>query len=169
MSKGRILSAYFFLVGGPLLGLVGILRGGMHLSPPMAVRGNWIVETNFDPWQGRTCEALLTNAPQLHLNIAQSGRELTITLNNPEKTILAGTISDSNLVSAHSVGRQNADSASGAAIGCPDPHSLRMEARVFEQGKEESLKGTISLDGCADCSPLAFSAIRQEPDGRSAR
>jgi hypothetical protein len=169
MKNGQIIGAYVFLVGGPLLGLVGILRGGMHLTPPMAVRGDWIVETNFDPWQGRTCEALLPNARQLHLGIAQSGQELTITLNNPEKTVLAGTISNSSILSAYSVAREKTESGPRVASGCPEPQSLRLEARVFEEGKEESLRGTISLEGCADCSPLAFSAIRQESDRRSLR
>lgn len=152
-----------------MLGLVGILRGGMRLTPPAAVRGNWIVETDLTRWHGMPCDATAADAPQPLLSIVQSGRDLIITLNNAEKTVLAGTINPSSLLSANSVGSEKAKAASHAAAGCPDPHSLRLDARLNNQENEGSLSGTISFDDCSSCSPLAFSAVRKEADGRSAR
>src|SRR5271157_5497738 len=92
MDKRKLAAAYVLLVGAPLLALVGILRAGMHLSAPVAIHGNWSVQADFSPWHGVPCEALLANTPQPLLSIDQSGRDLTVTLNDFEKTVITGTI-----------------------------------------------------------------------------
>ena len=169
MNKHRVIAAYIFLVGGPLLGLVGILSAGTHLSAPPVLRGNWIVETDLNLWPKLRCQALLTSAQQPLLSIVQSGRNLTITLNDPEKTALTGTIGGSSFLAASSPAPEKNRSASREVGGCPNRPSLRLQAHVNDQGKERSLQGSISMEGCAECSPLAFTAIRQELDGRGAR
>jgi hypothetical protein len=169
MNKGRIIAAYICLVGGPLLGLIGVLRAGARLTPPRAVRGNWIVQADFSLWHGMPCEALLAHAPQPLLNIAQSGRDVTVTLSNPENIVLVGTVDGPNLTAAPAASGDNSGPAPKQFPGCPDPRSLRLQARVSDLGKDRSLKGTFSLDHCSECSPLAFSAVRQVPDGRSTR
>jgi hypothetical protein len=169
MNNGRVIAAYLLLVGGPLLGLVGILRAGTHLSAPSVVRGNWIAETNSDLWHNLQCETPLTNARQPLLNIVQSGRNLTITLNNPQKTILYGTIGGSRLLAVSALTRDKNGTALAAVAGCPDMSFLRLEARVNDQGKKRFLNGSISIPGCAECTQLAFSAIRQEANREPAR
>lgn len=164
MNKRRIIVAYIFLVGGPLLGLVGILRAGTHLSAPWVVRGNWIVETDFNLWHNLPCQALLTSAWQPFLSIVQAGRNLTITLNNPEKMILTGTIGGSTFLTVSSLASDKNGSASREVGSCRNLPPLRLEAQVNDLGKERWLQGSISMDGCAKCSPLPFRAIRQGSD-----
>jgi hypothetical protein len=41
MSKRKLIVAYVLLVGVPLLGLLGIVRAGQHLTPPISVGGTW--------------------------------------------------------------------------------------------------------------------------------
>lgn len=169
MYKLKIISAYVFLVGMPLLALVGILRAGAHLTPPLAVRGSWLVEADFNSWRRAPCEALLPNAPQPLLNIAQSGKNLTITLNNIEKIVMVGTINGATLIAAHPSALGKIELIPMPDSGCLSPKSLRLQAEVQDQGRQRSLTGTLTLDGCASCPSLVFSAIRQVPEGRTAK
>jgi hypothetical protein len=168
MYKLKIFSAYVFFVGLPLLALVGILRAGAHLNPPLAVRGDWNVLADFSSWRQAPCEAPLTNTPQPLLNITQSGEELTITLNNAKKIVLAGTINGTTLLAAYPGARGKIELAPKPDSGCLSLKSLRLQAEVKDQARQRSLTGTFTLDECASCPSLAFSAIRQIPEGRTA-
>jgi hypothetical protein len=165
-NRTRIIVAYILLVGVPLLALVGILRAGSRMTPAPALRGKWIVETDFSRWRDLPCEAVLKSAPQPFFTIGQSGKDLTITLNNPEKTVLFGRIRGFDLRAASTVAQINYDSVPAAS--CPDPRSLRFAAHIDGSGKERSLKGTISVESCTECAPLSFSAIRQPEDEKEA-
>jgi hypothetical protein len=165
MYKWKIISAYVFFVGMPLLALVGILRAGAHLTPPLAVRGDWFVLADFNSWRRALCEARLTNVLQPLLNITQSGKDIAIKLNDAEKVVMVGTINGTTLVAAHPGALGKIELIPMPSRGC----SLRLQAEVRDQGKQRSLTGTFTLDGCASCPSLAFSAIRQVPEGRTAK
>jgi hypothetical protein len=167
MGKGRLAAAYVFLVGLPLLGLLGVLRAGTHLTAPVEVRGNWTVEADFNSWRGIPCGALLADAQQPLLNVAQSGKNLIVRLNNPEKTLLAGSIDGANLTATPPGEREGTEGTAESKADCPDPQSLHLQAAASKQGQQKALTGTFSLDGCANCPPVAFRAIRQVPEGRS--
>ena len=163
MDKRKLAAAYIFLVGVPLLALVAILRAGTHLTAPMALHGNWSVQADFSPWHGVPCEVLLANTPQPLLSINQSGRDLTVTLNDPEKPVVTGTIEGFTLSASPSNGRKETASTFRSYAGCLGHQSLRLQATVNQHGKQRSLTGTFHLEGCPSCPPIAFSATRQMP------
>jgi hypothetical protein len=167
MNKRKLVRDYILFVGIPLLALVGILRAGKHLSAPVAVHGNWSVQADFGPWQGVPCGALLINSQPLLLRIDQSGSALTLTLNDPARTALPGTMDGFSLSTTFSAGRGGTAPAPRPDAGCLGSQSLRIQATVIQQEKQRSLAGTFNLDGCASCPPIAFSATRQMPTGRT--
>jgi hypothetical protein len=144
---------------------VFILRAGKHLTAPVGLHGNWSVQADFGPWQGVPCGAQLINSQPLLLRIDQSGRNLTLTLNDSEGTALPGTLDGLALSTNSSTGQGGTAPAPGA--GCLGSQSLRIQAAVNQHQKQRSLAGTFSLDGCASCPPIAFNATRQMPAGRA--
>ena len=167
MKKRKLVTDYILFVGIPLLALVGILRAGKHLTAPVALHGNWSVLADFSPWQGVPCGALLINSQPLLLRIDQSGSNLTLTLNDPAKTALPATIEGFSLSTTFSTGRGGTAPAPRPDDGCLGSQSLRIQAAVNQHEKQRSLAGTFRLDGCASCPPIAFSATRLMPTGRT--
>jgi len=167
MNKRKLVRDYILFVGIPLLALVGILRAGKHLSAPVAVHGNWSVQADFGPWQGVPCGALLINSQPLLLRIDQSGSALTLTLNDPARTALPGTMDGFSLSTTFSAGRGGTAPAPRPDAGCLGSQSLRIQATVIQHEKQRSLAGTFNLDGCASCPPIAFSATREMATGRT--
>ena len=167
MNKRKLVRDYILFVGVPLLALVGILRAGRHLTAPLAVHGDWSVQADFGPWQGVPCGALLINSQPLVLRIDQSGSNLTLTLNDPARTTLPATIDGLSLSTTFSAGREGTAPAPRPDAGCLGSQSLRIKAAVNQHEKQRSLAGTFNLDGCASCPPIAFSATRQMPTGRT--
>jgi hypothetical protein len=167
MNKRKLVVDYLLIVGIPLVAFVGILRVGRHLTAPVALHGNWSVQADFTPWQGFPCSALLINSQPLLLKIDQSGRSLTLTLNNSERTVLPGTLDGLVLSTAISTGQGGTTPIPRPDAGCRGSESLRIQAAVKQRENQRFLAGTFSLDGCASCPPIAFSANRQMPTGRT--
>ncbi len=167
MNKRKLVRDYLLFVGVPLLALVGILRAGRHLTAPVAVHGNWSVQADFGPWRGVPCGALLINSQPLLLRIDQSGSNLTLTLNDSARTALPATIDGFSLSTTFSTGRGGTAPGPRPEAGCLGAQSLRIQATVIQHEKQRSLAGTFRLDGCASCPPVAFSATRQMPTGRT--
>lgn len=167
MKKRKLVTDYIIFVGVPLLALVGILRAGSHITAPVALRGNWNVQADFAPWRGVPCGALLLNSQPLLLAIDQSGSNLTLTLNDPARTALPATIAGYSLSTPSPAGRDGTAPAPHPDAGCLVSQSLRIQAAVNQHEKQRSLAGTFSLEGCASCPPIAFSATRQMPTRRA--
>jgi len=161
MDKRKLAVAYIFLVGFPLLTLVAILRAGTHLTAPKAIQGGWNVQADFSPWQSVPCGAMLSNAQQPLLTIDQSGSDLTVRLNDAERTVLSGTVEGFTLSSTPSDAGVETEPGPRARPACRSAQSLRLQAAVNQHGKQRTLAGTLHLDGCASCPPIAFTAIRQ--------
>ena len=166
MNKRKLAAAYIFLVGLPLLALLAILRAGSHLVAPVALHGDWRVQADFGAWHGVSCEAPLANSSPPLLSIAQSGTHLTVTLNDPDGTVLAGTIDGFTLSKTPFARRTETELARRRDSGCLAQRSLSLRATVDQQGKKRSLTGTFQLEGCASCPPIAFSATPQMPTQR---
>jgi hypothetical protein len=132
MGKRKLVTDYIIFVGIPLLALVGILRAGKHLTAPVALHGNWSVQADFGPWQGVPCGALLVNSQPLLLRIDQSGSALTLTLNDPAKTALPGTLDGLSLSTTFSTGRGGTAPAPRPDAGCLGSQSLRIQATVIQ-------------------------------------
>jgi hypothetical protein len=165
MSRKKLIVAYLLLVGAPLLGLLGILRSGRHLSAPVSVGGTWNLEEDLTPLAGSGCKEAFANISQPFFAISQSGSRLTLTLNNPEQTTLPGTILQNTLT----VGTDPAKSADEGSHRCRHPQDIHLQAEINLQGQQRELTGTLSVAGCPDCPALPFRAVRQNPlakDGR---
>jgi hypothetical protein len=166
MNKGKLVRDYVLFVGVPLLALVGILHAGKHLAAPVALHGDWNVQADFGPWQGVPCGVQLLKSSPLLLRIDQSGGDLTVTLNDLAGTALPATVNGFSLATTLPTGEGTAP-APLSSSGCLGSQSLRIQATVNQHEKQRTLKGTFSLDGCASCPPIAFSATRPMPTGRA--
>jgi hypothetical protein len=163
MWKRKILSAYIFLVGLPLLALMGILRAGAQLTPPKAIRGTWLVDADFSSPSAH-CAALWTDPRHAFLTITQSGRDVTVTFNGPGKIVLFGTLRGSALLATPlSLGPDVGPPSSG----CEDPRLLRFLANVQGQGEQQALAGMLTWGEGAGSPQLPFRALRQMPPERS--
>jgi hypothetical protein len=160
MSKSKLIVAYICLVGTPLLGLLGILRAGQHLTPPVSVGGAWSLEANFGALGSGSCTDLLASVSQPFLSIYQSGTNLVFTLNNSQKTALPGIIQGAELAMSRD------DTPVSAETGaCTDPQSIQLNGTVGNQGGQRVLTGILAIDGCAACQPVLFRAVRQSGKG----
>jgi hypothetical protein len=155
MSNRKLMVAYVGLVGIPLLGLMGILHAGQRLRAPIALGGNWNVEADFSPWSGKPCGGLLGAGKQPLLAISQSGERLLLTLNNPEETVLAGSIRGTAL----SAGPDEASAPAGGQ--CTAGQAIDMAGEVSQDGEGRALTGVFRLNGCQECAPVSFHAVRQ--------
>lgn len=158
MSKHGLVLTYLVLVGIPLLILMGILHAGAHLIPPIAVGGPWSLDADFDGVGNSPCGALLRSMKQPALDIKQAGNELTLTLNNPERTAIAGAL-DGSALAATEV--QPADAGQNGGPTCSGSGAIRIAATVERAGDSRSMNGTFSLGDCAACRPISFSGARQ--------
>ena len=165
MKKRKLVADYVIFVGVPLLALAGILRVGSHLTAPVALHGNWSVQADFAPWQNVPCAAPLLSSQPLRLRIDQAGSNLTFTLNDPARTALPGTIEGLSLSTTFLAGQVRAASVPLPDAGCLGAQSLRIQAAANQREKQRTLAGTLRLEGCASCPPIAFSATRPLPAG----
>jgi len=157
MSRKKLILTYLFLVGAPLLGLLGILRSGERLAAPVSVGGAWNLEGDFTGLTNATFRRLLASVSQPFLAISQSGPHLTFTLNNPEQTTLAGTMRQ------NSVTMGGESSAGDTSRGCANPQTIRLQAALGQQGQQRTLVGTLSIAGCPECATIPFRAVRLSP------
>lgn len=166
-SKRQLITAYLLMVGIPLLGLVGILRVGSHLTAPLSVGGRWNVEADFKSLASSPCGAVLASAEQPRLRIVQSGRDLILTLNNGLRTTVPATLDGSTLTT----GTASPDAVQRVAAvipGCSGPESIYLDGTVSRQGSQEFLTGQVILKTCPECAPVQFYAVRMVPPRRRA-
>lgn len=153
MSKRKLIIAYVCLVGIPLLGLIGIVHEGQRLNAPASVGGNWNVDGDFAAWAGKPCANLLTGARRPAVTISQSGSILSIVLSDAQAAPLTGTIQGRTLTAGAD------DPASSGVASCAG--AIRVNATAEKDGKQRTLTGTLQLNTCASCAPVAFSAVRE--------
>lgn len=156
MHRRNPVLVYFFLVGLPLLGLMGILRAGRMLIPPLFVGGAWNVEADFGAGVTSSCRNLLSSVQQPFFSISQSGPDLVFNLNNPQKTNILGGIRATSMV----MGSESVEASAGEPGGCADPRAITLEATVGSQGGRRILTGTLGIAGCESCGRIPFRAVR---------
>ena len=165
MSKRKLVLAYVCLVGLPLLCLVGIIRAGQHLSPPISVGGTWNLEADFSPWQGGPCQEVVGSVNQPFFSVSQSGADLIIALNNAQRTALAGELHGSALT----VNGTNSQAVPDNSGSCRSPEAFNLTATVAGQAEKRVLTGTLEIAGCSSCPPVAFRATRQSSSEKGGR
>lgn len=165
MFSQKLVLEYVFLVGLPLVGLLGILRAGQHLTPPISVAGAWNVDADLSALASAGYGQLLTGARQPFLTISQSGTSLVFSLNNPQRTTLSGTIHDTTLT----IGPEHSEGFEGTGGHCGDPRAIYLKAVVYKQGGQRVLTGILGIRSCEKCVPVSFRAVRQVLSGRGGR
>jgi hypothetical protein len=141
----RPLVLYPLLVGVPALGVAGVLRAGARLQAPPAIGGAWSVEAAARP-ADTACASRYAPA---ELRVSQSGVHLTLTWG---KATLRGRIADGALTAV--------EARDGG--GCADG-PLRIDVPLSRERRPGTLRGTVSVEGCADCPRVPFDATRKAP------
>jgi hypothetical protein len=136
--------AYIFLVGLPVLGLVGVLKSGRGLTAPLSVDGTWKIQATDDQAAASPCGSLFSQVYNQPLSISQSGNTLVIALNNGAKTATGAL--DGRSIRAHFTGANDSNSAD-----CSD-RSLTLTATLDPQREPRTLRGRLSIDNCRGCS-----------------
>jgi Kef-type K+ transport system membrane component KefB len=160
MTKRSALLTYVGLVGLPLLALVGLLRAGSTLKPPTSVGGPWNVDADFSTLSSAPCGSLFTDVSQPAFAITQSGQQLTLTINNPQKTTLAAKLDGTNLTTIPNTTAGNSGTTQSARPACKDVQSILVQATISSQ-TPRTMTGTINFSDCSDCKAASFEAIRQ--------
>lgn len=133
----RAVLLYALLVGGPVLGLLGILEAGERLVPPRSVGGSWSVEL---PRGGARCVAATER-----MVVAQSGARAQVEL-VPVGIVIPVEVRGDSVAGG---GPIRSDACPGAR--------LLLAARI---SGENALSGMLALVGCPGCAPVPFEAAR---------
>ena len=153
----RSVFLYLFLVGVPVLAISGVLRVGQRLRPPVFVGGTWSVERPWKTDPDSSCGYSLINSERTVLTISQSGTRLLLTLNDENRTTLAGEIRDATITAA--IARLASDT-SMEAQGISGA-SIQLHATVERESGSDRLLGALTFDDCPTSTVTSFSAQRQ--------
>lgn len=133
---------YLVLVGIPIVGVLGLLRLGSNIVPPISVGGVWRLELASSALAETDCARLFDADVQPLLTISQSGMYLTMELNTIEKLRFKGTLSESAIATI-----QN------------ESETVIFQAVVDHQSSPHTLTGAVSLPACN--LSLPFTGFRQ--------
>ena len=153
MLRNKLMMGYLLLVGAPLLILFSASQAGKGLTAPPAVSGDWILVPAANSQPAGNCSGLLAAGKQPFLTIAQSGTDLTLTLNDRGKTRFQGSI--------EAAGIEATGNWAGPVPGCGGGTAIRLRATVDGPSGDRSLRGELRLDGCGGCPPAPFVATRK--------
>ena len=152
-STRKFALAYVVLVGLPIVGLLGTLRQGRHLSAPIGMDGNWVLQGK---WTDLPCGMSAVPPESAVLNLSQSGPKFELSLPNGLHTEESGTITGTNLKATLSLSPE-------AKSECSPNQSVSLLATLNKDARPRTLEGTMMLEGCTSCSPVPFTAVRQKP------
>jgi len=157
--RNNLTFGYVLFVGIPLPILIGTLRAGGHLTAQPALSGEWIVEHARQGPQPDDCAGLLANVVRPTISIYQTGTDLLIAFNDPQRSTLTGKLENGRILA---IGSRVA-----APANCGSHSAIRLEAGITGALDQRSLLGQISFDGCGSCAPVPFIATRPAlPAGR---
>ncbi len=153
----RAILLYLLLVGTPVLGILGLLRVGQSLTPPISMRGTWTVQLSLQTADSTSCASAVSGSDQAVLAISQSGPQLQLILKGKEWIALAGEIHDTTVTAE----------GPSASAGAGASSSIHLNARVDRQAKPNRLLGQITFPNCPSHIAMAFTATRQpESEGQ---
>jgi hypothetical protein len=155
MSKTnrRFVLFYILLVGLPILGLIGVLRRGRSLTPPISVDGSWKVQT--DGIAALPCGKSSPGASDVTVAISQSGETFTMNVAGTQKQTIFGVLDGTTLKAT------GPSSAWPGENSCAGGRDFSLLATVDPKANPRALAGTISLSDCSSCAPVQFRAFRQ--------
>jgi hypothetical protein len=153
-TSRNFIIAYILLVGLPLIGLAGVLKTGRHLAAPIAIDGTWKMDIQTANTAGQSCEKAISSLSASSFGIAQSGKTLTMTLQNPSKTSGDGSLEGSSL----NVPLTTTDSS---IAGCAAGQTLVLTATIEPNSNPRSMGGVMWVTDCPSCAKIQFHAVRQ--------
>jgi hypothetical protein len=157
-SKKRFFVSYALLVGIPLLGVVGVLGAGRGLTAPLSVAGIWDFRIDPSASSAQSCVARLGFTPSTTMDISQSGRYLTLTLNNQSKVRLQGTLHGKKFAT---------NLTSFQEASCDGAAGLLLTAEINAKSAPRIISGILKFEGCPSCGSANFQGLRQVlPTGR---
>jgi hypothetical protein len=165
MNKRNLVLAYLLLVGLPALGLLGVLRAGQRLTPPISVGGAWNLDADYSAMGSVPCAQLLGSIKQPFFTISQSGTSLVFNLNDTGRSTFPGDI----LGSAMTMGTGGFSTSSNPHAECGDPQAIHLEGAISSEGDQRIFAGSLGIRDCAQCTPVSFRAVRQAPPASGAR
>jgi hypothetical protein len=160
-NNRNFILAYIFLVGLPVVGLVGILKSGHKLTAPISVDGLWQLQADPAKLTALPCGKTLAETPDTALAISQSGKNFTLSISNGPKSIASGTLDGSKLKASIVPSPPWSEEA-----GCGNGRELSLVATVDPKADPRSLVGLLSVNNCPSCGSVEFHAVRQTPPVR---
>lgn len=148
--------AYTLLVGLPLLGLAAVLRAGRGLSAPISVDGVWKFSTDSANLPAGQCSKSLAWLQDSLVTVSQSGKGLTLSLNNGSRAVGSGVIEGTSLNVAVPLREVSANQP-----GCGSNVVLTLTGTIDAKIQPRSMLGTVSVNGCSSCSSVKYRAVRQ--------
>jgi hypothetical protein len=151
----RLIPLYLLLIGAPALGVLGLLRMGRDLTPPISIKGTWTTEIVPQAPGEQPCEEAL-RLNHKTLTISQSGLYLLLKFDDEKGTTLNGQIQNTT-VTAEARHRSTASTNEQN-----DAAAISIHANLDRQQLEpERLRGELTLDGCPPGIKMAFIATRK--------
>lgn len=152
-SNRNFVFAYIVLVGVPVLGLVGVLRGGKTLTAPISVSGSWKVSADQSRFLANPCARILSGA-NATFAISQSGKNFTLTVPSASLSTSSGAIEGTTL-------RADLTPIAGSKDPACTTQPVSLVASV-PQSDPRSLHGVLHVDNCSSCDPIQFQGTRDE-------
>jgi hypothetical protein len=150
----RHLLAYLVFVGIPLGGLLGILQVGQGIEAPMAIHGAYAV-VPMAP-SGFACYAYLLGGDDSTVIVAQSGRQVTVTLGPKGEVTLSGKLLGAYLTAEGVIPPETTP----RYVACPGGDTIRMTVQAHREKQVKRLDARLLVAGCPECEPLGFVAVR---------
>jgi hypothetical protein len=154
-NNRNFIIAYVLLVALPIVGLLGVLKTGRSLTAPISVDGIWQLQVDSTRVASLPCGKTLGQNPETALAISQSGKNFTLSLANGPKSTASGVLDGTTLKASVVPVAPWSDEA-----GCGASHELSLVATVNLKSEPRSLDGTLSVNDCPTCNPVAFRAVR---------
>jgi hypothetical protein len=150
----RHLLAYLIFVGVPLAGLYGVLRVGQGVEAPMAIHGSYAV-VPMAP-SGFACYAYLLGGADSTVVVAQSGRQVIVTLGPEREVTLSGKLAGAHLTAEGVI----PPGITPRHVACPGGDTIRMTLQAHRDEQVKRLDATLLVAGCPECQPIGFVAVR---------
>jgi hypothetical protein len=155
--------AYIFLVGLPIVGLLGVLKSGRGLKAPLSIDGVWQLQADPTQLAALPCGKALTDNPDTALAISQSGLNFTLSFANGPKSISSGVLDGTAIkASITPAGDWSAQQT------CGNDRELTLIATLDPQANPHSLAGELSVANCSECKSVPFHATQQAMPSRKA-
>jgi hypothetical protein len=122
---------YLFLVGVPLLGIVGLLQVGQSLSAPISLAGKWTAQLVPAQPQDLASEDWLLGGGSTTLSITQSGPNFRLTFDDTPGKVFEGSIREMTI---------NARVLDRGGAATTNPSNVRTTAVAF---RGRVVRGTV--------------------------